>query len=368
MLFKFSSLVGVGITSVALANTAWAEDVNVTTAANSAKLGGEFRSELLYDDHGLEKTDDYKPKSSTAFELQKVNIKLSGKLNPKTEYAFRFNLLGADQKKSVVDYAYGTHWLSDMIGFSIGKMKTLEGGWDVYTSSFKTHAIGFYGDNLPVDLYQPMMAVHFKAAGQVTLQVFNDVFDDGDDKTYKDRGQWNKSKQPTFALGWMGQFGPIEPLFNLGTYDNQKSRWIDVGVRANMAGLLASVDFNQNSQSDKDTASGKAKSKENVTTNISVRAAYEIKGAATPWLYFSTMTVKQHDEDIKYNLEADPETGLPTFNDNGQAIGVGADLASFGENWNPYIALVSQSGKFMEGTEEKTKSKMMVRLGVLGEI
>ena len=39
------------------AGVAAAEVAAVQTAAESMVLGGEFRSELIYNDHGLEKTD-----------------------------------------------------------------------------------------------------------------------------------------------------------------------------------------------------------------------------------------------------------------------------------------------------------------------
>jgi hypothetical protein len=381
VLLKFARFVGVSIAGIALANSAWAQDVNVTTGANSAKLGGEFRAEYLYTNNGLAKTEDVTPDATSTFQLQEVNLKLNGKVNSKTEYAMRFDLVngGYGGLKSAVDYAYGTHWLNDSVGFSMGQMKVLFGGFDVSDESYRTHAIGKYKENFVFDKYEPMFAFHVKAAGQVTLQLLNDV-------TVGDGGEWNQNAHPTFALGWQGKFGPIEPLFNLGTYDNQKSKWIDVGVRTDMSGLQASLDFNQNTISHKVGED----SKEDVATNISVRAGYELKGAATPWLYFSTFDVKQNadasptGEDRKTNAFVPAGVDVPSpfggtntiknpsdvymFDDNGQVFGIGADLNMFGDGFNPYIALVNQSGKWMEGADEKTKSEMMIKIGALAEL
>jgi hypothetical protein len=346
---------------MALANSAWGQDANVTTGANSAKLGGEFRAEYMYTNNGLDKVEGYTPPAESWFQVQTVNVTLKGKVNAKTDYAFRFNLLRPNATSGAVDYAYGSHWFSDSVGFSMGQMKTLIGGWDLYGFDYRTHAIGLYHANLPVSLYQPVLAFHLKAAGQITLQLFNDVAD-------ASGARWNKNSHPTYALGWMGKFGPIEPLVNIGTYDNQKSRWIDVGIKTNMSGLVATLDFNQNSYSNKVPDGSSNKSEEDVATNISLRAGYEMKGAATPWLYFSTYDNKQHGTDSKVNSPtAAGETGHH-FDDNGQVFGLGADLNMFGDNWNPYVALVSTSGKWMEGADEKSKSDMQIKLGVLGSI
>lgn len=374
MLLNFARFVGISIAGMALANSAWAQDANVTTGANSMKLGGEFRSEFNYTNNGLEKTDGYTPKSSSTIELQTVKVTLKGKYNATTEYAVRFDLLdGGNYHSTATDYAYGTHWLSDVIGFSIGQMKTLEGGWDIYTNNYRTHAVSVYKDQLPVDLYQPMFAFHVKAAGQITLQLFNDTTDGA-----TNAARWNKTAHPTFALGWMGKFGPIEPLVNIGTYDNQKSHWVDVGVRTNMSGLTASIDYNQNTISNKIADGTDFKSKEDVGSNLAIRAGYEIKGAAMPWLYYANYDLKENADantagkDVKVNTTQDPDpvTGVTSydFDDNGQVFGIGADLMMMGEGWNPYVALVNRSGKWMDGTSEKTRSEMQVRIGVLGEI
>ena len=107
MLLKLGRIFGVSIAGFALAGSAWAaEGTNVTTDANALKVGGEFRSELRYDDHGLEKSEGYTPDKSSTIEVQAANIKFAGNFNKDTEFAFRFNLLG---NATPLDYGYGTH-------------------------------------------------------------------------------------------------------------------------------------------------------------------------------------------------------------------------------------------------------------------
>lgn len=374
MLRKIAGCFGVSLVGAALASSASAQDANVTTGSKSAKLGGEFRSELTYDDHGLQKTDGFKPDKTTTIAVQAVNVKLSGWVNNDTEYGFRFNLLSP--AKGVVEYGYGTHWFSKMVGFSFGRMRVHQGGWDNMDGSYRTHVTGVYGDNLAYRSFDDMIALHVMAGGKVTLQILNDV-------TTATGGSWNKSAHPTWVLGWMGEFGPIKPLFDIGSYDNNKSRWIDVGIKTEMNGLFATLDFYNLSAVDKavDT-SGKAKEATDVATSITLNVGYEVKGSVTPWLYFSTFENKQADDDklvparkdSKVNsASTDPATGVTSYGweDNGVVYGVGVDIHSMGKGWTPYVALTSRSGKFPKATDptkEETKSEMQVKIGVLGEI
>lgn len=367
MLSKIARLSGATLVSMAFAHTAAAQDANVSTGAASAKLGGEFRAELNYDDHGFEKVDGGPtPDATTTIQLQRVALKLHGNINSNTEYGFRFNLL--NPVGGPVDYGYGTHWFSKTVGFSIGRMKVLQGGWDTWLGDYTAHAGGVYFDNLAFSEFEDMIALNLKVAGDVRLQLLNDkvVGTDAD-------AQWNKTAHPTWVVGWMGEFGPIKPLVNIGSYDNNKSRWIDVGVATTMAGLNASLDIYSKNQVDKGTdTAGKTKEFANEGMGLTLNLAYEIKGTATPFLYFSSWDNKQAEDSATGRKDSKVNTtnadGSFEWDDNGQTIAVGSNFHMMGKGWTPYAAIVSQSGKFMEGTEEKTKSNMWVKLGVLGEI
>jgi hypothetical protein len=128
------------------------EGKNVTTGADSAKLGGEFRSELIYSDNGLEKMEGSDPEASTEIGVSTANIKLDGKVNPMTDYSFSFNLLDSSEK-GPLKYGYGKHWFSKMIGFSIGRQKVLQGGFDNVEGNYRAHAVGIYICRTP--LLQP---------------------------------------------------------------------------------------------------------------------------------------------------------------------------------------------------------------------
>jgi hypothetical protein len=377
VLLKVARCIGVSLTGMALANVAWAQETTVMTLAKSAKLGGEFRSELLYDNNKLTETEAHKAKSSTDIEVQNVNIKLNGMYNNDTEYSFRFNLWDPLQKGGPLDYGYGTYWFNPMVGYSMGKMRVLQGGWDNIDSSYRDHVIGVYAQNLVFGEYENMFALHIKAAGLISFQVLNDVVRDG-----ANGDRWNTTVHPTWVLGWMGEFGPVKPLIDFGSYDNNKSRWIDVGIKTDMAGLDATLDYyNQNNVHRVFKTDGKATGEADVATSITLKVAYEVKNVVTPWIYFSTYENKQADDknlatplaDHKFNSQTKDATGNVTYNfdDNGMVYGVGVNIDGLGKGWTPYVALTSTAGKFESETkagETKTKSDMQVKIGVLGEI
>jgi hypothetical protein len=354
-----------------VAGTGQAQEVNVTTGSTSAKLGGEFRGELIYDDNGLMKTKGNDPDATTDIQVTAANVTLDGKINPDTDYSFEFNLLGNGKP---LTYGYGTHWFSKTIGFSIGRQKVLQGGFDNIDGDYDGHVIGAYASNLVFSEFADMIGFHVKAGGDITVQILDDV-----------QGDWNTKAKQTFVLGWRGEFGPIMPMVNIGSYDNNKSNWFDIGVKTKMNALTASLDIYMNSMSNKYADPADAKKNKDIKDTASaytLKVAYEIKGTATPWFYFSTYDTKEgtdsniaaRKEERKVNsMTTDASTGATTYNwdDNGMTWGLGANLHMMGKGWSPFIAILSHSGKWADpadATKEETKSNMMIKLGALGEI
>jgi hypothetical protein len=359
--------------TLALAPAALAQETNVTTFADSAKIGAEFRAEAIYDNHGLEKVKGYDPDASTTVGVTKARIKIAGNLNKETTYAFRFNLLDPHKTGTPLDYGYGTHWFTDMFGFTFGKAKVHQGGWDNMNGNFRDHAKGALFDNLVFPEYTPMIAVQAKVAGLLQLQIVDDVVA-GEDAT----ASYNKTQHPTWILGWKGDLGGINPIVDIGSYDNNKSMYVDIGVAAVMGGLNASLDYFMNNHTISDLdSSGKQKDFKDTASNIALKVRYDA-GPVTPGLYFATYDNKQASDskvgkkDLKYNTTYDATSGAmdPQFDDNGQVAGIWVDVNTMGKGWTPYLAVVNKSGKFQKdptSTKEESRSDMQVKLGVLGD-
>lgn len=371
MLLSNARLIGLSVAGFAfVAGTGQAQEVNVTTGSTSAKLGGEFRGELIYDDHGLMKTKGNDPEATTDIAVTAANVTLDGKINPDTDFAFEFNLLGNAQP---LTYGYGSHWFNKMMGFSIGRQKVLQGGFDNINGDFDSHVVGAYASNLVYSEYADMIGFHVKAGGDITVQILDDV-----------QGDWNTKQKQTFVLGWTGNFGPIMPMVNIGSYDNNKSNWFDIGVKTSMNGLTASLDIYMNNSTAKATDPAdpkKNKELQDTASAYTLNVAYEIKGTATPWFYFSTYDTKEatdskiagRAEERKVNSMTTDANGNTTYSwdDNGMTWGLGANLHMMGKGWSPFVAIIGQSGKWADpadATKEETKSNMMIKLGALGEI
>lgn len=347
----------------------------VSTVSESTKISVEFRSELKSTDQGLRKeTGEKAPDRMTTVDVNRVRLKMFGNITKDVEYKLRFNVL--DIKADAVDYASLTSWMGP-VGISIGRQKVMQGGWDQADEGYKTHIQGVYKDNLPFNSYEDIVAAQAKVAGKIQLQVLND-------RTTASGGEWNKAAHPTWALGWQGDFDGVGPLLQLGSFDNNKSSWFDAGIKANVAGVKANLDYMMLNKVHKGAkiSDGKVKEVKDAATSITLRAGYEIKDTGMPWVYVSTYDMKQADdkevvggsEDRKFNTVTVDAVGKKTFkfDDNGMSYGAGFDYM-LGKSWTTYLAFVAKSGKYQKttgadpkATEQKTETA--IRLGCFSEI
>jgi hypothetical protein len=362
--------------SAGLALTAHAEEAKVTTGAMSAKVGAEFRAELTRDDHGLLKTGSETPDTTTTIGVETANLKLDGNINKETEFHFRFNLFNPGMR-GPMDYGYGVHWFSSTMGLSVGRERVMQGGWITLDDGFRDHWTTAFQNDLAYYEYDDAISLRLKMAGEVVVQLLNDKTQGATDPMMK--GEWAKSEHPTFAVAWMGAFGAIKPIVDLGFYDQQKSRWLDVGAKTTMAGVEGSLDIRNSSVSHKVADSnGKATSATDSANAYTLHAAYDIKKTAKPWLFYSSFKKTPYSDTSVRPAGTtgtaaevngvDPQTGMPMFNNNKTVLGFGADLDMMGSGWTPFVAYVMTSGDELnaKGTKE-TRTDGMLRLGVLGE-
>lgn len=353
------------------ASPALAQETTVTTGSVSAKIGAELRGELIYNDRGFEKYSGNEPDASSSIAVTKTRLAFAGRMNPDVDFYFKFDLLAKD----LLQQGYGTYNINaggTKLGISIGKMKVNQGGWDQKNNNFADHVQGYYKKHLAFDPYEPMIALSAAVAGKVSLQFLNDI-------TTTDDGEWNTKAHPTTVFGWHGDLGMFGPNIEYGSYDNNKSSWLGVGLQVKADALHATIDYKGDRISDKVQEGEKAKSKEDTATSLTLKVAYTVKNVATPWFYYSSYEKAQYDDaaankkDARVNAAAFNAEGefVYSVDDNAQVIGLGADLQSFGKNWIPFVAFTSTSGKFadtMDVTKEETKTMNTLALGCYGAI
>jgi hypothetical protein len=343
-------------------------------------IGGEFRAEFKSENHGLEKTTSYTPKSSTVIEVTNMKLLFSGELNRKTTFKFSIAASFASKDETLpFEYGYGTHWFSDFWGFSIGKMQVAQGGWERRYSSHKTHAASILMSNLVYREYEPMLMLHLKVKGEINLQILDDITTVD---TVRRKGQWNEKQHPTFAINWTGEFGPIAPLLNVGSFDNNRSSWLDFGITYDTEGMATTLEYRMINYKYKgiDNKTGETVEGDELTTSLALSARYSVKGLFTPFIFYSNFDRKQPSdpdagwEDRKYNStykkaskDASEDLYFYHFDDNGVVWAVGADLDSLGQNWHPFLAYVSREGvweKVIDSGDTESKSETVIKLGV----
>ncbi len=370
-----SLLLSTGLSGQALGEEekAAGPEVKVTTSAESMHVGGELRSEFDMDDHGLNKTAGYPDDKTTTLGVQWAALKLDGNLNKNTEYHFRFNLLNPSPTNVLLgplNYGYGEHWFNGTVGFSIGKERVVQGGWDNMESSPLDRWTGAYRGALAYYEFDYAVALHVKLAGELTLQILNDKTKGNSDPMLA--GNVNQSEHPTFAVAWLGSQGPVAPMIDFGSYDNNKSMWYDAGVKVLLADIMARVDYHGAQIANWVEGPGDTKPKSHPNTNMAVTGmlSYEMKNVVKPWLYGSTFSVKEYPTDIKANLPLASADASPVFNDNKQTVALGVDLQMLGHGWTPYLAYVNTQGEFFKDatlTGDASGTENQLLLGVLGQ-
>ena len=113
------------------------------------------------------------------------------------------------------------------------------------------------------------------------------------------------------------------------------------------------------------------KKKELKITNLSLTGDYTIASRAKVQIKYADFNVDGPGTDVKGNNAYDATNSSWEANalaDNGQVIMLALWGQAHGQTFQPYVAAIQRSGKFLKtagGTE--SKSEMQLRLGVAGD-
>ncbi|MBI2602902.1 MAG: porin [Deltaproteobacteria bacterium] len=326
-------------------------------SGEGAHVGASLRAELQYDNgegNKVEGTDA----SVTQQQGVRANLLLSGDVNDKVSYKAEYMFIPDTYCLGTnVKWAAATFKPVDMFSVRLGCQKVREGGWDAYnyidTTSIRGK-IDYSGlntgnKNVPHALYTPAIELGFHMFGDLTLQIVDDV---------QYVGGWNQKAKQTVNLEWRGDFAGIKPVVQYGLYDAEKSWHMDVGLMAEIENLGLTVDYGMI------TDSNKVAKKEDKLNRFSLELNYMV-AHFKPFVYYTMFEEQQDTPDVKTNTGAVQALG---FDDNGSLISFGSSFHHFGDNYAPYLAVDIASGKFKEGTDEKTKNNLMLRVGVTAQL
>ncbi len=381
--------------ALAFALTTSAYAVDTAPSKATPAIGAEFRTEFINDDHGLEKLTADKAVATNTFRLTDVKISLTGEFNDATNYRLRLNMnqeswqLG--NMADLPEIAYATMRLNNHLSLTVGKDLVMQGGWDNFDQEFDAIR-GTSSYLAPFKYYAPAATLAFNQThGTLSLQVTNDVTTTSgigtafanDTYTYTNTtnidGQWNsRNKQPAFILDYRGTYrgGLVRPLLQIGQYDLNHSRFIDLGAKISSGPMNVTFDYLVDNRSSK-SFSGSEKF---LTYSLTaLRAEYTIQGLAKPFIYWAqTNRTGEKDlfgADIQTNSTdgADFVSNVMHANDNSTIVSLGATYLGFGTNYAPYLVYHRGSGKYdINGQggsdDEKTGNQNSIRIGVMGSI
>lgn len=384
MLFKrFKMLIaGAAMLACSLANA----------EGGNPKFGFQYRAGYTYNDHGI---DDYKanaddPSATSSIDLEFVRLWASGEAAKDVNYDLSYNL-----KTNMLNLAYAKWKQSDMVSLSIGQDKVNQGGYDTKYTTYNTLLGNEYDNQKAFADYSPMVEVHLALAGQLTIQLLNDVQassttttttttdpDTGEEKTttttIAESGTKNtKAKGPAATIEWQGDFSGWKPLVQIGSYDLNHSHYFALGVDGSVAGLRLILDVVSDMRTYFARDAAGALTGEDATDNMmayNFTAAYAV-GGFTPWLEVHSYKNKQGDNKKIPREDADGNEmrtagSSADWADNAMSYGIGAACNHFGEGYEPYLMVINETGKFMDskgGTGTENLSNLQVKVGVAGK-
>ncbi len=365
------------------ANASRAADTNLQVAGIEGHLGAQWRAEMESNDHGLMKDDNNSPLRTQTMALKTFKLRLLGKFSPTVDYKFRYNFVN-----SGIEHAKMSYSPSSYITIGIGNDQVKQGGFEMKAAGYETFMYSPYHDTWkPFKEYATVLDVTLNLAGKVTFELTEDVATNDypasfDGKTNTGAVTTTKT-QPGMALEWVGDFGPIKPLLQFGSYDTNASRYIVAGVKGKVEGFEASFDYTLDRRARR-YANNKYYDQ---LTNITVMASYDIPEVAKPFLTFAGYKNKTASDDDVGLKEAtsngkaksataaspfDDNLGAKNFEQNGVAWSVGTFFMQHEKNFRPYVALTNRGGKFAvadtgDPSREDTRTEMSIRLGACGE-
>lgn len=343
-------------------------------AGEGPKMGGMFRGEFIYNSNQTAETLGAKSGSMTSMTQQAyANFTMKGdlsdkvKLDSEVQFIARgggqpLNCMGTPMRTAQV-----TYWHSEMFSVAFGCAKAKSGGWDfahyneavtirplnpANSSNFGNPAFSYVPG---VASFNPSLELGLHMFGDFTLQLHNDT-------TPGTGGTgWNTRARQTWNLEWRGDVMGVRPIVQYGAYDEGHSSHLNLGLMLDFSGFAFTVDYMMvaNSRKLADTAGTKSVSKMDNGNRLSFEIGYEFKGMMKPTLYYSNYLNKVNST----TGDAGANSAPATWDHEGQILSLSVAATGLSQRYSPYIAIDSQSGRFFVGTDKKTRSDLIVRIG-----
>ncbi len=321
------------------------------------KIGAELRTEFTYSDNGFGEVLTNDPDDSKIWSLHAAKVKMSGNVGENTDYRalLRFedvvNGVGSNLQDAV-ELAHVTHHFGDKLSVRVGKDYVNYGGFErkeqdftaIYNSPWVT------SQSWSLELSQVGVSAMFNVAEghKVTVQVIKDEIVDSMMKAI-DAGQ------PAATIEWLGTFGEIEALFQVGASRPAGASTVydlGAGVKYKSGALTAHLDYGYKMAE----VSGEDLSGH----RLAIHAQYDT-GDFIPFLKFTLFDTldggSMGEENSGNSVDADS---------NLTEIAIGTHWRASGDVFRPYVAAHLQTGEWDSAREDKP-SQANVQLGVMSQ-
>jgi hypothetical protein len=318
------------------------------------KIGAELRTEFTYNNNGFQKVLADDPDTSKTWSLQAAKIKMHGNVGENTDYRalLRFedvvNGLDGNPIQDAVELGHVTHHFSDQVSVRVGKDYVNYGGFErkeqdftaIYNSPWVTDAAGSLG------LSQVGIGFLFDVAdGQkITVQIIRDELANANNAD---------DEKPAATVEWMGNFGKIKALAQIGASEPMDEAVYDfgVGLGYKSGGLNGHIDYGYKTSED---ATGGDLS----WHRLAVHAEYDT-GDFIPFAKFTLY------DDLSDG--ADDNGRTPAAMDNLLEFAVGTHWKASGDVFRPYAAVHAQTGEWDSAANEDSPTQFNVKLGVMSQ-
>lgn len=329
----------------------------------SAKAGAYYRLELRRDDHGLEATEGYTPSGTTTVKVNDFKLGLDGEMSARLSYAVLIDVVNADTLElGKVLWAF-----NPQVTFILGVDYVNQGGYENRFQGYNSIYLSPYCAALmPLPTSAPTFSAQAKVAGTVTLQLIEDQ---------PTAGSADPKMQPAVTLEWLGQYGEIAPLAQVGVYGNGNSKFLALGVNYANKTMQATFDYVMDFHSTRYGGGSNVKRLDTVYNNIVLEGWYKNLTAAEPFVKFMAFAAVEPDdkdfglEDISYNSQG-PD-GEAVLDDNANILSLGARVPMEGDDLVPYAALDLVTATFQkpgDPTATEDRGQIILQLGVAGAL
>jgi hypothetical protein len=330
----------------------------------TAKASAYYRLELRHDDHGLESTEGYDATPTTTIKAPDFKLGLDGELNHRLGYSILIDTVNDDTLEvGKVIWAF-----NPLLTFILGVDYVNQGGFENKLEGYNTIYLSPYCDHLlPLPGSAPAFAVQAKVAGTVTMQLVEDE---------PTPDSQDPPMQPAMTLEWLGSFGDLAPLAQLGVYGNGNSKYVAFGASYATKTLQATFDYVMDFHAVRYGAGADTKRLETVYNNIVVEGWYMGLAAAEPFVKVVAFAAAEPDdkdlglEDVSYNSGVDAE-GRPVLGDNANVISFGARFPVESDDLVPYAAMDLVTASFQDPTDPtatEDRGEIVMQLGVAGAL